>query len=217
MVNPPVKEVIWLLKLRNINNLKITIMKTYVTVEFKYNSTNYLFYGNTREEVKKKIDNWIKENNITNRPHYTYNDKGVLYSDESDLKQEVRKETKDYLWEHYDTTINIVSKNLVRFGGFIISLIVLSIILYEIRKYMLYPYFLEFVNNHPTDLTDGLNKIMNFGWDVLGIMILFYWQTEIVTTVSLIVGWFTPKFVERYYFNKNLKKMKDYVNTLIII
>jgi len=50
-------------------------MKTFVTVEFKYNNNNYLFYGDTRKEVKDKIDNWMKDNNIVKRPSYNYYNK----------------------------------------------------------------------------------------------------------------------------------------------
>jgi len=50
-------------------------MKTFVTVEFKNNNNNYLFYGDTRKEVKDKIDNWMKDNNIVKRPSYKYYNK----------------------------------------------------------------------------------------------------------------------------------------------
>lgn len=192
-------------------------MKTYVTVEFKRNNKNYLFYGDTRKEVKKKIDNWMKENDVVNRPYYIYNDFGTLLTNNEDVKEKVWKETKNDLWYGCDNWENILFKNFVRFCGFVVTLIVIGIILYEVRKYMLYPYFVEFVKNRPEDMMDGLNKVMNLGWDVMGIMILFYWKTEIILTISTIVGFFTPKFVEKYMFNKNMNEMKNYLNNLVTI
>lgn len=193
-------------------------MKTYVTVEFKYNNKNYLFYGETRNEVKTKIDTWMKDNKVTLRPYYTYKDYGTLLTNKMDVKEKVLEETHKNLWyDKYDTWENILFKNFVRFCGFVLTLLVVGVIFYEVRKYMLYPYFVDFVQNRPEDLMDGLNKVMDFGWDVLGVMILFYWKTEIILLISTIVGWFTPKMVEKYMFKMNMKKMKNYLDNLTII
>jgi hypothetical protein len=135
-----------------------------------------------------------------------------------DVKEKVLEETRKNLWyDKYDTWENILFKNFVRFCGFVVTLLVVGVIFYEVRKYMLYPYFVDFVQNRPEDLTDGLNKVMNFGWDVLGVMILFYWKTEIILLISTIVGWLTPKMVEKYMFKMNMKKMKNYLDNLTII
>ena len=193
-------------------------METYVTVEFKYNNKNYLFYGETRDEVKEKIDNWMKDNNVTHRPHYTYRDYETLLTDKMDIEEKVLEETRKDLWyDKYDNWSNFFFKNFVRFGGFVVTCLIIGIIFYEVRKYMLYPYFLDFVNNRPEDLMDGLNKVMNLGWDVLGVMILFYWKTEIILLIGTIIGWFTPKMIEKYMFRKNMKKMKTYLNNLTIL
>lgn len=194
-------------------------MKTYVTTEFKYDNKNYLFYGDTRKEVKEKIDTWMKENDVSNRPYYTYNDFDSLVTTDDGLKEKVKNKVDSMIWnnKHNDKFENFIYKNGVRTIGWMISLLICGIILYEIRKYMLYPYFVEFVNNRPENLMTGLNNIMNFGWDIFGIMILFYWKTEILMVISGIIGWFTPNIIEKYLYKKNMKKMEKYKNSLIVI
>ena len=137
-------------------------MKTFVTVNFKYNNKNYLFYGNTRNEVKSKIDNWMKNNNVINRPSYNY---------ETNTKWNLFK--YNVIHNYYNFMDN--DMNFMKFIYYLIGILIG--ILYF---YFTYPVLLML------KLNPLLMRYFNFGYCIIGFLIC-YFLTYVFYTLLMII------------------------------